>query len=91
MGRHLAALLAAASVTGCMNIALSQAREDPGPHDSPMSVVFLGSVGDAAIAAAAAGTHASSYEDVAFEDVIFFYAAPLFVADLIVTIIRLRN
>jgi hypothetical protein len=89
--RRLAALAAAASLAGCMNVALSQAIEDPGPHDSPMSVMFLGALGDGAVAAAGAGLHAASSEEQAFEDVILYYAAPLLAVDLVVTLIRLKN
>lgn len=89
--RRLTALAVAASLTGCMNLTLSQAIDDPGPHDSPLTVLTLGTLGDAAVAATAAGTHASSSDTLAFEDVIVYYAAPLLVADLIVTLIRLKN
>ncbi|HUQ02174.1 MAG TPA: hypothetical protein VM261_06730 [Kofleriaceae bacterium] len=80
---------AALALAGCMNITLSQAIEDPGPHDSPITIIGVGALGDSAIAAAAAATHASSSDTLAFEDVIVYYALPLFALDLLVTIIRI--
>jgi type IV pilus biogenesis protein CpaD/CtpE len=86
----LAALAALAlALSGCMNITLSQAIDDPGPHDSPITIIGVGALGDAAVAAGAAATHASASDTLAFEDVIVYYALPLFALDLLVTIIRI--
>ncbi len=87
--RRSSLVLAALALTGCMNITLSQAIEDPGPHDSPITIIGVGGLGDAAIAMGAAATHASASETLAFEDVIVYYALPLFALDLLVTIIRI--
>ena len=66
MGRFSLGVAAlAVSLAGCMNLALSQAIEDPGPHDSPITIIGVGAIGDAAIAAAGAGAHAVSDESLA--------------------------
>ena len=87
----LSSLVVAVTLAGCMNLTFSQMVDDPGPHDSPLTVVALGGVGDLALAAAGAGLHAASDEDLAFEETIIFYALPLLAIDLFVAIVRIDN
>ncbi len=87
--RRFSALIAACTLTGCMNLTFSQMVEDPGPHDSPLAVVALGGIGDLGLAATAAAAHAESSEELAFQDVILYYALPLVAVDLLVAIIRI--
>jgi len=82
-------LLVAATLAGCMNLTFSQMIQDPGPHDSTITVIALGGLGDLALAATGAGAHASSDDARSFPELLPFYALPLLAVDLLVAVIRI--
>jgi hypothetical protein len=85
--RALLLTLAVAS-SGCMSMYYRKAKQDPGPHDSVLSVVTIGAAGDALVGGIAGGIH--GYADEGTTDWTVFalaYGGVLLVADVITLLI----
>ncbi len=81
-----------------MNWTFNTTVKNPGPHDSPMTIMMLGGFGDILVATGAAATHSATQDTATFDrwqegfkDVFLYYLAPIVAVDLLVVLIRINN